>query len=883
MQQTSALYKSILAGEHECEMKVVINNVEYSEDYIVSCSTSLETLNTSDALPSLGNTVSAQIDLKLIGFDFTVIPKMAEIKVYYRIKNTTQTSEWIQKGVYFIDTRSENQDGVLEIHGYDPMLKADLATIEADGEQGNWPKTDIQTVQYIANRIQVSVDSRTNAIMTQGYTVEYPGYGDDGYSMRQVLSFIGAMYGGYFIISDTGTLLLRQIKTTESTPVLTIGECDSYKLYSQSSPYCGIEGSTGLITVTSQVAVSDTVSSSAPYMVVKGTATVARKSITAKDISASVQLQFLIGSDTSYTENRWNAQLAWSNLENNKSELVQLNEYGTHWDHDTVQVLKTSVEGQEWCTEGYRTLHIYVYRDRIPLWEASTRYTKNTVCKYNNYYFRCKTTHTSTDVWDSDKWVQVQYSTALSTVTLAKKIDVRFDADKMPRYDATANDTGGALIYTKSEIPKWEVNKSYALHDVVINSGSIYECTTAHISTTTFDSSKWEKKETKLVMNFECPWATQEMIDNLYDQVYDYIYQPYEFEETVCDPAIEIGDYITLGDTGKHSYAFNIRTDFGPIISMDIEAPNDSEISSEYQKEKKTNTRKALENLVNQLKTSFTVQEGLIQSIISGTIVTYSQATDPSIDNQMNVGDLWYDTTNESWKRWNGTGWEATVSREPQKWEPQHLYHALDLVSYQGQWYKCKLEHTSTSNFDPTKWEQVSRTDAQVQSMIQQEIDKITLSVSLNVDDTTQESSVTITYNGIEIKSNIVDIIGKLELWGNVWYNGLTTEGDEFTNFLIGVNNNERLQIGSASDTSGVYDSTSFYGGGPIYFMADANDSGISGADAIISNAGIRVPAMASSADNDEYIVSIASNGQLHVSSKQVKDAGGGSGIAVFG
>ena len=53
----------------------------------------------------------------------------------------------------------------------------------------------------------VSVDPRTTAMITQGYTIPLP----TGYTLREVLGYIAAMYVGCFIMSDAGELRLVSI------------------------------------------------------------------------------------------------------------------------------------------------------------------------------------------------------------------------------------------------------------------------------------------------------------------------------------------------------------------------------------------------------------------------------------------------------------------------------------------------------------------------------------------------------------------------------------------------------------------------------------------------------------------------------------------------
>ena len=69
-------------------------------------------------------------------------------------------------------------------------------------------------VEEIAERIGAKsvngsrIDPRTVALMTNGYQVQYPGYGESAYTMRECLGFIGAMYAGNWVTNDLGQLRL---------------------------------------------------------------------------------------------------------------------------------------------------------------------------------------------------------------------------------------------------------------------------------------------------------------------------------------------------------------------------------------------------------------------------------------------------------------------------------------------------------------------------------------------------------------------------------------------------------------------------------------------------------------------------------------------------
>ena len=210
MQNTSALYNSIFASEHTTEYKVVIgsSNTTYDMSYITGLSTTHQVFD--DGNPSIGNAISAQIDLSLREF-ITEPEKMAIIKPYVRLKNQNGTvSEWLQKGVFYIDTRKKDYStGEITIHGYDALLRGDKDIYTNDASYEEWPKSDIDCVTYLASTfLDAELDSRTISLMTREYEIPFPGYGDDAIQARSLLAYIAGMYGGNFVMSDTGQLRL---------------------------------------------------------------------------------------------------------------------------------------------------------------------------------------------------------------------------------------------------------------------------------------------------------------------------------------------------------------------------------------------------------------------------------------------------------------------------------------------------------------------------------------------------------------------------------------------------------------------------------------------------------------------------------------------------
>lgn len=258
MQNTSALYRQLYALQnHWFETKVNINGVDYHEDQLFAVSTSSQLFARN---PEVGKAVAGEINVTLID-PAEDIPVMAVVRPYVRVcgyivaaeqprviggivyltdassidgediatldgaainsnivyyPNITelQESEWLPKGVYYIDTRqtSHNDDGVtlMELHGYDAMLKAEQYWGDDMMPPGGWPEeglTDIQVVQMIAEKMDVAVDSRTVTDMDGGYKIPMP----IGYTLREVLGYLAAPYLGCFIITEQGKLRMVSI------------------------------------------------------------------------------------------------------------------------------------------------------------------------------------------------------------------------------------------------------------------------------------------------------------------------------------------------------------------------------------------------------------------------------------------------------------------------------------------------------------------------------------------------------------------------------------------------------------------------------------------------------------------------------------------------
>lgn len=203
MQSTSALYKQILANPyHTAEIRLDINGVSFLSNQIVSLSTSQSMFNQDKA--AVGGAVAGEINCTIYPTS-AVIPKMATLVPYVRITDGTNTSEWLQKGVYFIDTRTiDPETGLITIHGFDAMLKADQYYLTTSN-QNTFPKAMSNVLAEICTRMGVTQDIRNSLT---DYTMVKP---DRDKTMRDVLGYIASANGGNWVMSDAGKLRLIKL------------------------------------------------------------------------------------------------------------------------------------------------------------------------------------------------------------------------------------------------------------------------------------------------------------------------------------------------------------------------------------------------------------------------------------------------------------------------------------------------------------------------------------------------------------------------------------------------------------------------------------------------------------------------------------------------
>ena len=213
MNYTSSLYKSIFSGIHRFEVKVNISGTDYGMNVLTSLNSCRSVFGSGS--PRLGLAPAGELSLSLY-LDSGAVPRMAEIRPYFRVVNDTRQSEWISKGVYFVDTReADTTTGLLTLHAYDSMLKAEQPYPSVEH---SWPYSDLNTVTEIASFLRVGIDAQTTELMTAGFMIPLPAQ----YTMRETLQYIAALYGGSFVITDSNCLRLIplwSVKTEADAPL----------------------------------------------------------------------------------------------------------------------------------------------------------------------------------------------------------------------------------------------------------------------------------------------------------------------------------------------------------------------------------------------------------------------------------------------------------------------------------------------------------------------------------------------------------------------------------------------------------------------------------------------------------------------------------------
>lgn len=212
---TNASYKSIISGRHTFECQIIIGTGDSAKTFGMSSIRSLKITGGlfSGSTLSFGGCFAREVEVEFYPTTYSP-PRMAEIEVQFRAKNSSQASVWYTAGHFFFDTRDTDDSGVMTVKGYDVMLKAEKTYIDP-GDVGNWPKKMSAVAADIASKMGVTVDARSTF---KDYDVQLP----TEYTMREVLGYIAAAHCANWVVTPAGTL--RMIAVGDTVDSVTLGK-----------------------------------------------------------------------------------------------------------------------------------------------------------------------------------------------------------------------------------------------------------------------------------------------------------------------------------------------------------------------------------------------------------------------------------------------------------------------------------------------------------------------------------------------------------------------------------------------------------------------------------------------------------------------------------
>lgn len=168
--------------------KVLIRDVEYSDDYIIEISTD-ESVNPEDSF-ALGSTASTKLDIALI--DITgVIFEGAEIKPYIGLE-VDGMAEYVPLGVFTVDKISKIKD-TIKLECFDNMIKTEKAYFS----DLNYPASINDVAQEICTKAGITLSGTLPN--TQINKIE-------GYTCREAIKLIASFLGGFARFNRLGQL-----------------------------------------------------------------------------------------------------------------------------------------------------------------------------------------------------------------------------------------------------------------------------------------------------------------------------------------------------------------------------------------------------------------------------------------------------------------------------------------------------------------------------------------------------------------------------------------------------------------------------------------------------------------------------------------------------
>lgn len=193
MQNTTANYKlEINKPSREFECKITIGNNIYNNDELVNLT--LEHTQPQEGF-SIGDTISQSLDLTLLNRG-DIIYSTSQIKVEIGLK-IGSTIEYILMGIFNIDD-IEKTDHTTKFTAYDNMIKFETPYFSSLGDK--------PTLKQVVNEL-----SKITGIEFIGSLPNYTVSKLEGFTCREVLSYVASICGGNAVITRDGKFTIKSL------------------------------------------------------------------------------------------------------------------------------------------------------------------------------------------------------------------------------------------------------------------------------------------------------------------------------------------------------------------------------------------------------------------------------------------------------------------------------------------------------------------------------------------------------------------------------------------------------------------------------------------------------------------------------------------------
>lgn len=193
MQNTTANYKlEINKPSREFECKITIGNNIYTNEELVNLT--LEHTQPQEGF-SIGDTISQSLDLTLLNRG-DIIYSTSQIKVEIGLK-IGSTIEYILMGIFNIDD-IEKTDYTTKFTAYDNMIKFETPYFSSLGDK--------PTLKQVVNEL-----SKITGIEFIGSLPNYTVSKLEGFTCREVLSYVASICGGNAVITRDGKFTIKSL------------------------------------------------------------------------------------------------------------------------------------------------------------------------------------------------------------------------------------------------------------------------------------------------------------------------------------------------------------------------------------------------------------------------------------------------------------------------------------------------------------------------------------------------------------------------------------------------------------------------------------------------------------------------------------------------